>query len=181
MFKRGRYYLCVARKNESQVMDSSSLNLFISALFNDSKNKTRNIGDSTAEYGLLHSRETFHEGQIYYCPIDGILTDANGNLAFVGKYSNEFIFEEIEHDNLDIRDVLKKQHQNCIISVVPSFKFFDSILYKCKVIVYGHYKGIGVVISEDKLNGIRLAYREARKNLLTKTKLYKALTHRRDT
>lgn len=97
--------------------------------------------------------------------------------VFIGDTSG-YEFEEIPFDNSDIEPIAAKLREECrcIVSVIPSVKIGEIILYNCKVTVVGFKNtGIGEAMTENKMNGLRLAYREARKNLLTKTKLYKSL------
>jgi hypothetical protein len=100
-----------------------------------------------------------------------------GTLVFISDTSG-YEFEEVPFDNSDIEPIAAKLREECrcFVSVIPSVKIGGMILYSCKVTVVGFKNtGVGEAMAENKMNGLRLAYREARKNLLTKTKLYKSL------
>ena len=97
--------------------------------------------------------------------------------VFIGDTSG-YEFEEVPFDNSDIEPIVTKLREECrcSVSVIPSVKIGGMILYKCIVTVVGFKNiGVGESMAENKMNGLRLAYREARKNLLTKTKLFKSL------
>ena len=163
MFKTGKFYLCIKKKDTS----SESINSFISAVFGNSYG--RKYTDSC--FGL------FYEGHIYRCSIDGALIDAMETLVFISD-SSGYKFEEVPFDNSDIEPIADKLCEafRCSVSVIPSVKINGMILYSCKVTVAGlKNTGVGEALAENKMNGLRLAYREARKNLLTKTKLFKSL------
>lgn len=163
MFKAGKFYLCIKKKDIS----SESINSFISTVFGNSYG--REYFDSCI--GL------FYEDHIYRCSTDGALIDAMGNLVFISDASG-YEFEEVPFDNSDIKPIATKLRKvcRCSFSVFPSVKLGGMILYSCKVTVVGIKNiGVGEAMAENKINGLRLAYREARKNLLTKTKLYKSL------
>ena len=163
MFKAGKFYLCIKKKDTS----SESINSFISAVFGNSYG--REYKDSC--FGL------FYEGHIYRCSIDGALIDAMETLVFISD-SSGYKFEEVPFDNSDIEPIADKLCEafRCSVSVIPSVKINGMILYSCKVTVAGlKNTGVGEALAENKMKGLRLAYREARKNLLTKTKLFKSL------
>jgi len=164
MLKAGKFYLCIKRKDIS----SESINSFIYTVFGNSYDYDE-YADSCI--GL------FYEGHIYRCSKDGALIDAMETLVFISDVSG-YEFEEVPFVNSDIEPIATKLREECrcSVSVIPSVKIGGMILYKCKVTVVGFkYIGVGEAMAENKMNGLRLAYREARKNLLTKTKLYKSL------
>ena len=178
MFKAGKFYLCIKKMDTS----SESINSFISTVFGNSYGRESKRGgrfpryynyDECADYcaGL------FYEGHIYRCSTDGALIDAMENLVFISDASG-YKFEEVPFDNSDIEPIAVKLREECrcSVSVIPSVKINGMILYSCKVTVVGFKNtGVGEALAENKMNGLRLAYREARKNLLTKTKLFKSL------
>ena len=180
MFKAGKFYLCIKKKDTS----SESINSFIFTVF----------GKNYGHYGRNYKRDSrraryynydeyadsciglFYEGHIYYCSTDGALIDAMEAVVFISDTSG-YEFEEVPFDNSDIEPIAAKLREECrcSVSVIPSVKIGGMILYKCKVTVVGFHIGVGETMAENKMNGLRLAYREARKNLLTKTKLFKSL------
>ena len=178
MFKAGKFYLCTKKKDIS----SESINSFISAVFGNSYGREYKRGGRFARYYdydeyVYSCAGFFHEGHIYHCSTDGALIDAMENLVFINDTSG-YEFEEVPFDNSDIEPIATKLREECRCSVfvIPSVKIGNMILYKCKVTVVGFKNiGVGEAMAENKMNGLRLAYREARKNLLTKTKLYKSL------
>ena len=178
MFKAGKFYLCIKKKDIS----SESINSFISTVFGNSYGREYKSGGRFARYYNYDEYAdscigSFYEGHIYHCSTDGALMDAMDNLVFIGDASG-YEFEEVPFDNSDIKPIATKLREECrcSVSVFPSVKIGDMILYSCKVTVVGFKNiGVGEAMAENKMNGLRLAYREARKNLLTKTKLYKSL------
>ena len=171
MFKAGKFYLCIKKIDTS----SESINSFISTVFGN------NYGHYGRDYNYDEYADSciglFCEGRIYRCFTDGALIDDMETPVFIDDTSG-YEFEEIPFDNSDIEPIVAKlcEKCHCSISVIPSLKFNGIILYSCKVTVVGFkHIGVGEAIAENKMNGLRLAYREARKNLLTKTKLYKSL------
>ena len=173
MFKAGKFYLCIKKKDTS----SESINSFISTVFGNSYGREYKRGGRFPRYYNYDEYADscvglFYEGHIYRCSTDGALIDAMETLVFISDTSG-YEFEEVPFDNSDIEPKLREE---CIFSVIPSMKIGGTILYRCKVIVKGFkHTGFGTAMAENKMNGLRLAYREARKNLLTKTKLYKSL------
>lgn len=177
MFKAGKFYLCLKKIDTS----SESINSFISTVFGNSyrgglfyESRRYYDYDKHADYCTTC---IFYEGYIYRCSIDGALIDAMGAPVFISD-SSGYEFEEVPFDNSDIEPIVTKlcEERRCYISVIPSVKFNGMILYSCKVTVVGFKNiGVGEAMAENKMNGLRLAYREARKNLLTTTKLYKSL------
>ena len=176
MFKAGKFYLCIKKKDIS----SESINSFISTVFGNSYGREYKSGGRFARYYNYDEYAdscigSFYEGHIYHCSTDGALMDAMDNLVFISDTSG-YEFEEVPFDNSDIKPIVAKLCKECIFSVIPSMKIGGTILYSCKVVVRGFkHTGFGTAMAENKMNGLRLAYREARKNLLTKTKLYKSL------
>jgi len=178
MFKAGKFYICIKKKDTS----SESINSFISAVFGKNYGREYKSGSRFARYYNYDEYADscaglFCEGHIYHCPIDGALIDAMDTLVFIGDTS-EYEFEEVPFDNSDIEPIITKLREECrcSVSVIPSVKIGNVILYSCKVTVVGFKNiGVGETMAENKMNGVRLAYREARKNLLTKTKLFKSL------
>ena len=178
MFKAGKFYLCIKKMDTS----SESINSFISAVFGKNyDNKYKSGGRFARYYNYNEYADScfglFHEGHIYRCSTDGALIDAMETIVFISDTSG-YEFEEVTFDNSDIEPIASKLREECrcIVSVIPSVKIGEIILYNCKVTVVGFKNtGIGEAMTENKMNGLRLAYREARKNLLTKTKLYKSL------
>lgn len=168
MFKAGKFYLCIKKKDTS----SESINSFISAVFGNSYGRYYNYDEyADSCFGL------FFEGHIYRCSTDGALIDAMETLVFISDASG-YKFEEVPFDNSGIEPIATKLREECrcSVSVIPSVKINGMILYSCKVTVVGFKNtGVGETLTENKMNGLRLAYREARKNLLTKTKLFKSL------
>lgn len=165
MFKAGKFYLCIKKKDTS----SESINSFISAVWSGRYYNYDKYADSC--FGL------FYEGHIYCCLTDGALIDDMETLVFLSD-SSGYKFEEVPFDNSDIEPIAAKLREECrcSVSVIPSVKKNGMILYSCKVTVVGlKNTGVGEALAENKMNGLRLAYREARKNLLTKTKLFKSL------
>jgi len=172
MFKAGRFYLCIKEMDTS----SESINSFISAVFGNSYGNEYN---SDGRFGRYYNFRVglFHESHIYPCPTDGALIDDMDTLVLISDTSG-YEFEEVPFDNSDIEPIAVKLREECrcSVSVIPSVKIGSMILYRCKVTVVGFKNiGVGEALAENKMNGLRLAYREARKNLLTKTKLYKSL------
>ena len=178
MFKAGKFYLCIKKIDTS----SESINSFISTVFGNSYTKEYKSGGRRARYYNYDEYVDscfgmFHEGRIYCCSTDGALIDDMENLVFISDSSGH-VFEEVPFDNSDIEPIAAKLREECrcSVSVIPSVKIGGMILYKCKVTVVGLKNiGVGEAMAENKMNGLRLAYREARKNLLTKTKLFKSL------
>ena len=178
MFKAGKFYLCIKKIDTS----SESINSFISTVFGNSYGREYKRGGRFARYYNYDEYADscfglFYEGHIYHCPTDGALMDAMDNLVFISETSG-YEFEEVPFDNSDIEPIAAKLREECrcCVSVIPSVKIGSMILYSCKVTVVGFKNtGVGEAMAENKMNGLRLAYREARKNLLTKTKLYKSL------
>lgn len=180
MFKAGKFYLCIKKIDTS----SESINSFISTVFGKRYGRDYKSGGRFARYYNYDYLEyadscfgLFYEGHIYRCSIDGALIDAMETLVFIGDASG-YEFEEVPFDNSDIEPIATKLREECrcSVSVTPSVKIGGVILYGCKVTVVGFKNiGVGEAMAENKMNGLRLAYREARKNLLTKTKLYKSL------
>ncbi len=178
MFKAGKFYLCIKRKDIS----SESINSFISAVFGNNYGMESKRGGRFARYYNYDEYADscvglFYEGHIYRCSTDGALIDAMETLVFIGDTSG-YEFEEVPFDNSDIEPIATRLREECrcSVSVIPSVKINGMILYSCKVTVVGlKYFGVGEALAENKMNGLRLAYREARKNLLTKTKLFKSL------
>lgn len=178
MFKAGKFYLCIKEKDTS----SESINSFISTVFGKSYGREYKRGGRFARYYNYDEYAdscfgVFYEGHIYRCSTDDALMDAMDNLVFISETSG-YEFEEIPFDNSDIEPIAAKLREECrcSVSVTPSVKIGNMILYNCKVTVIGFKNtGVGEAMAENKMNGLRLAYREARKNLLTKTKLYKSL------
>jgi hypothetical protein len=178
MFKAGKFYLCIKKKDTS----SESINSFISAVFGNSYGREYKRGGRFPRYYNYDEYADscvglFYEGHIYRCSTDGALIDAMETLVFISDASG-YKFEEVPFDNSDIEPIATKLREECrcSISVIPSVKIGGMILYSCKVTVVGFKNtGVGEALAENKMNGLRLAYREARKNLLTKTKLFKSL------
>lgn len=178
MFKAGKFYLCIKKKDTS----SESINSFISAVFGNSYGREYKRGGRFPRYYNYDEYADscvglFYEGHIYRCSTDGALIDAMDTLVFISDASG-YKFEEVPFDNSDIEPIATKLREECrcSISVIPSVKIGGMILYSCKVTVVGFKNtGVGEALADNKMNGLRLAYREARKNLLTKTKLYKSL------
>lgn len=175
MFNAGKFYLCI-KKNDTS---SESINSFISAVFGKNYGREYKRGSRYYNYDeyAYSCFGLFHEGHIYRCSTDGALIDTMENLVFVSDASG-YEFEEVPFDNSDIEPIVTKLREecHCSVSVIPSVKVGGAILYKVKVTVLGVKNfGVGEAMAENKMNGLRLAYREARKNLLTKTKLYKSL------
>jgi hypothetical protein len=178
MFKAGKFYLCIKKMDTS----SESINSFISAVFGKNYGREYKSGGRFARYHNYDEYADsciglFYEGHIYRCLTDGALIDAMETPVFIGDTSG-YEFEEVPFDNSDIEPIITKLREECrcSVSVIPSVKIGGMILYKCIVTVVGFKNiGVGESMAENKMNGLRLAYREARKNLLTKTKLYKSL------
>ena len=178
MLKAGKFYLCIKRKDIS----SESINSFIYTVFGNSYGREyKRDGRFARYYNYDEYADScvglFYEGHIYRCSTDGALIDAMETLVFISDTSG-YEFEEVPFDNSDIEPIATKLREECrcSVSVFPSVKIGDMILYSCKVTVVGIKNiGVGEAMAENKMNGLRLAYREARKNLLTKTKLYKSL------
>jgi hypothetical protein len=178
MFKAGKFYLCIKKMDTS----SESINSFISAVFGNSYGREYKRGGRFARYYNYDEYADscvglFCEGHIYRCFTDGALIDDMETPVFISDTSG-YKFEEVPFDNSDIEPIATKLREECrcSISVIPSVKIGGMILYSCKVTVVGFKNtGVGEALAENKMNGLRLAYREARKNLLTKTKLYKSL------
>lgn len=178
MFKAGKFYLCIKKKDTS----SESINSFISAVFGNSYGREYKRGGRFPRYYNYDEYADscvglFYEGHIYRCSTDGALIDAMETLVFISDASG-YKFEEVPFDNSDIEPIATKLREECrcSVSVIPSVKINGMILYSCKVTVVGFKNtGVGEALAENKMNGLRLAYREARKNLLTKTKLFKSL------
>lgn len=179
MFKAGKFYLCIKKKDTS----SESINSFISTVFGNSYGREYKRGGRFPRYYNYDEYADscvglFYEGHIYRCSTDGALIDAMETLVFISDASG-YKFEEVPFDNSDIEPIAAKLREECrcSVSVIPSVKIGGMILYSCKVTVVGlKNTGVGEALAENKMNGLRLAYREARKNLLTKTKLYKSLS-----
>ena len=178
MFKAGKFYLCIKKKDTS----SESINSFISTVFGNSYGREYKRGGRFPRYYNYDEYADscvglFCEGHIYRCFTDGTLIDDMETPVFIGDTSG-YEFEEIPFDNSDIEPIAAKLREECrcSVSVIPSVKIGGMILYSCKVAVVGFKNtGFGEAMAENKMNGLRLAYKEARKNLLTKTKLYKSL------
>ena len=175
MFKAGKFYLCIKKKDTS----SESINSFISAVFGNSYGREYKRGGRYYNYDKYADScfGLFYEGHIYRCSIDGALIDAMETLVFISD-SSGYKFEEVPFANSDIEPIADKLCEafRCSVSVIPSVKINGMILYSCKVTVAGlKNTGVGEALAENKMKGLRLAYREARKNLLTKTKLFKSL------
>jgi hypothetical protein len=181
MFKAGKFYLCIKKKDIS----SESINSFISTVFGNSYGREYRLNRGSGKFARYYNSDEyadsciglFYEGHIYRCPTDGALIDSKGSLVFINDASG-YGFEEVPFDNSDIEPIATKLREECrcSVSVFPSVKIGDMILYSCKVTVVGFKNiGVGEAMTENKMNGLRLAYREARKNLLTKTKLFKSL------
>ena len=175
MFESGKYYLCIKKIDTS----SKSINSFISAVFGNNYGRESKRGGRYYNYDEYADScvGLFYEGHIYRCSTDGALIDAMETLVFISDDSG-YEFEEVPFDNSDIEPIATKLREECrcSISVIPSVKIGSMILYSCKATVVGFKNtGVGEAMAENKMNGLRLAYREARKNLLTKTKLYKSL------
>lgn len=178
MFKAGKFYLCIKKKDTS----SESINSFISAVFGNSYGREYKRGGRFPRYYNYDEYADscvglFYKGHIYRCSTDGALIDAMETLVFISDASG-YKFEEVPFDNSDIEPIATKLREECrcSISVIPSVKIGGMILYSCKVTVVGFKNtGVGEALAENKMNGLRLAYRKARKNLLTKTKLFKSL------
>ena len=178
MFKAGKFYLCTKKIDTS----SESINSFISTVFGNSYGREYKRGGRLARYYNYDEYADscvglFYEGHIYRCSTDGALIDDMETLVFISDVSG-YEFEEVPFDNSDIEPIATKLREECrcSVSVTPSVKIYGMILYSCKVTVVGFKNtGVGEAMAENKMNGLRLAYREARKNLLTKTKLYKSL------
>lgn len=178
MFKAGKFYLCIKKKDTS----SESINSFISTVFGNSYGREYKRGGRFPRYYNYDEYADscvglFYEGHIYRCSTDGALIDAMEALVFISDTSG-YKFEEIPFDNSDIEPIATKLREECrcSVSVIPSVKIGGMILYSCKVTVVGLKNiGVGEALAENKMNGLKLAYREARKNLLTKTKLFKSL------
>ena len=173
MFKAGKFYLCIKKKDTS----SESINSFISAVFGNSYGREYKRGGRYYNYDKYADScfGLFYEGHIYRCSTDGALVDSMKTLVFISD-SSGYKFEEVPFDNSDIEPIVTKLCKHCYVSVIPSVKFNGKILYSCKVTVVGLKNiGGGEAMVENKMNGLRLAYREARKNLFTTTKLYKSL------
>lgn len=178
MFKAGKFYLCIKKIDTS----SESINSFISAVFgNNYGREYKSSGRFPRYYNYDEYADScvgsFYEGHVYSCATDGALIDAMENLVFISDASG-YKFEEVPFDNSDIEPIAAKLREECrcFVSVIPSVKIGGMILYSCKVTVVGFKNtGVGEAMAENKMNGLRLAYREARKNLLTKTKLFKSL------
>ena len=181
MFKAGKFYLCINKKDIS----SESINSFISTVFGNSYGREYRLNRGSGKFARYYNSDEyadsciglFYEGHIYRCPTDGALIDSKGSLVFISDTSG-YEFEEVPFDNSDIEPIAAKLREECrcSVSVIPSVKIGSMILYSCKVTVVGFKNtGVGEAMAENKMNGLRLAYREARKNLLTKTKLYKSL------
>ena len=178
MFKAGKFYLCIKKKDTS----SESINSFISTVFGNSYGREYKRGGRFPRYYNYDEYADscvglFYEGHIYRCFTDGALIDGMETPVFIGDTSG-YEFEEVPFDNSDIEPIITKLREECrcSVSVIPSVKIGGMILYKCIVTVVGFkHIGIGEALADNKINALRLAYREARKNLLTKTKLYKSL------
>lgn len=179
MFKAGKFYICTKKIDTS----SESINSFISTVFGNCYGME--CGRLARYYNYDEYADSciglFYEGHIYRCSTDGALIDAMDTLVFIDPIHSDasgYEFEEVPFDNSDIEPIATKLREECRCSVyvVPSVKIGGMILYSCKVTVVGFKNtGVGEAMAENKMNGLRLAYREARKNLLTKTKLYKSL------
>jgi hypothetical protein len=171
MFKSGNFYLCVKKTNKSE---NEEINSFIYAVFGNKKyeygrNNRFNYSDNT--FG------EFYEGHIYLCPVNNALKDEKENIIFLNQ-SRADNFEEIKVDFSDVKPLLEKlnTYNRGTAYIKPSLKLGNMILYDCRVSIYGtKHSGLGEALAENKVKGLMLAYREARKNLLTKTKLFKSL------
>lgn len=182
MFKVGKFYLCIKKKEIS----SESINSFISTVFGkvygrEYKREYKRGSRFERCYNYDEYADScvglFYEGHIYRCFTDGALIDDTKTLVFISDASG-YEFEEVPFDNSDIELIAAKWREECrcLVSVIPSVKIDGMILYSCKVTVVGFKNfGKGEALADNKMNGLKLAYRKARKNLLTKTKLYKSL------
>ena len=119
----------------------------------------------------------FSKNRIYHCPINNALIDDKGNVIFFIDYC-DYVFEEVEFDTSDVNDILSKfdSPKSGLATLAPYVKMGDKIIYKCKITIFGKVnKGVAVSMSSDKAYAIALAYKEARKNLLCKTKLFHSI------
>ena len=179
MFESGKYYLCIETRN----VNSTSINDFIDTVFGNNKRirEYRRGGrfNSYDEYydDYNDSLGVFSKNRIYHCPTNNALVDDKDNLIFLSDY-NGYTFEEVEFDISDVNDMLSKfyVHKNGLITLEPYAKIGDEIMYRCKITIFGKMnKGVAVAMSSDKAYAITLAYKEARKNLLTKTRLFNSI------
>jgi len=183
MFKAGKFYLCIKKKDTS----SESINSFISAVFGNNYGHYGRDYKSGGRFTRYYNYDDYEyadsciglfcEGHIYRCFTDGALMDDMETPVFIDDTSG-YEFEEVPFDNSDIEPIVAKlcEKCRCSISVIPSLKINGIILYSCRVTVVGFKStGVGEAMAENKINGLRRAYKEARKDLLTKTKLFKSL------
>lgn len=177
MFESGKYYLCI----ETRKVNNASINDFIDTVFGNNK-RIREYRSRFNRYNEFYDDYTdslgvFSKNRIYHCPTNDALVDDKDNLIFLTDY-NDYVFKEVEFDTSDVNDILSKfdAYKNGLITLEPYAKIGDEIMYKCKIIIFGKVnKGVAVAMSSDKAYAITLAYKEARKNLLTKTKLFNSI------
>lgn len=172
MLEAGNYYACIRKsdKNDAEV------NSFIDAVFSSTR-KYRDYGRKMP-YVDVDDIGVFRLNHIYKCTIDGSLVDENGTTFFVGKYSR-YVFQKIEFDLTNVEGLLTKliKTDRSRIQIRPYMTMGTEIMYFCKVFIFGGKGNTGVAegIGLDKEKIIIFTYKNARKNLLHKTKLFKSI------
>lgn len=181
MFEMNKYYLC----KECKEVNNEELNAFIEKVFHN---------NSYREYLRFNSCENgnynyydyeppmmkFRVGGIYKCMMDNYLKDDNGKLVYIGELDG-FLFEEVKIDLHGCEKIIGaiENHHWCSASVEP-FAVNDgiSITYICNVklgSVNRKFIATSHTFSENPVNGLLAAYREARKTLAKWGKLNKAI------
>ena len=174
MFEIGKYYLC----KECKKVNNEEINSFITHVFYTNYNST--INSKYYNYEPQAMME-FHVGGIYKCMTDNYLKDDNGQLVYIGEVDG-FLFEEVEIDLHGCEKIIGaiEKHYGCSASVEPWTVNNDGIVitYICNVklcSVNGKCAASGCTLSNNPVNGLLTAYRNARRTLAKSGKLNRAI------
>ena len=180
----GKYYLCKKCKE----VNDEEMNTFIQKVFHTGYKSATN---STYLYSYSCGNDNyfnyepqlmikFHVGGIYKCMMDNYLKDDNGQFVHIDEIAG-FLFEKIKidlHGCEKIIDAIEK-HYGCSASVEPkSVNDGIGITYLCDVKLRGVNRNClvcGLASSENPVNGLLTAYRNARKALAQNGVLNKAI------
>ena len=183
----GKYYLCKKCKE----VNDEELNAFITHVFHTNyKSATnraylRSHGRGNGNYYNYYGYEPqimmeFHVGGIYKCMMDDYLKDDNGQLVHIGKLDG-FLFEEVKIDLHGCEKIIDTigRHFGCFASVEPwTVNDGIGITYTCNVklcSINGKHSVSACNLSNNPVNGLLTAYRDARKDLVKNGKLNSAI------
>jgi hypothetical protein len=184
MFEEGKYYIC----KQCKEANNEELNAFITNVFYANYYGVTNRRDLSSyswgngKYYDLEAQTMmeFHVGGIYKCMIDNYLKDDNGQLVYIGQLDG-FLFEEMKIDLHGCEKIIGaiEKHYGCSASVEPwTVDDGIGITYVCNVKLCSvNVKCVasGCTISTNPVNGLLIAYRNAREALVKSGKLDRAI------